>query len=110
MASPTETEVEKRQVEGHEVTITRNNWPDGAVTYSAVAGDVQLSGEDFNHIPTSDELVKFLPGYTCGICDKRMVIHSAVVLPRLREHLEGHNPSAKLLEANEVFEQFLGVE
>lgn len=107
MASPTETQVERRQVFGYEVVINRNSWPNGAVTYSVIVEDEQLGGEDFSHIPTNDELVKFLPGYTCQVCSELVVIHSAVALPRLREHLEGHNSSAKLLDVSEVFDQFV---
>ncbi len=106
MSSPTETQVAKRQIAGHEIVIWRNNWPDGAVTYSAVFDDEQLGGEDFDHVPTAAELTRFLPGYDCGICGEHVVTSSAVVLPRLREHLEGHNVGAQHLEASEVFEQF----
>lgn len=60
MNTTSETEIERRTINDQEVVIIKNTWSDGAVTYSAMAADEQVSGEDFDHIPTDEEIAEHL--------------------------------------------------
>jgi hypothetical protein len=97
MASPTETKIDTRTINGHEVEVWRNAWDDGAVTYSIMHGDEQVSGEDWNYVPSNDEIAKHLPGFICVLCGDEVSDPL-----RHRSHLEDHNPGASHISGEEI--------
>lgn len=99
-----ETKVSERRVAGHVVTVWRNDWSDGAVGYSVVNEDKDPVGdEDFDHVPTDEEITALLPGFVCNVCDEKV---GDVDTSGLRAHLEGHRAQVDHFNAEEVHESF----